>query len=326
MNFKHMKLTRFFTLLIALMTSGLVFAEEDAPSNVSCANAQRLCSTTSTAFVPNGTSLCVGGKVKLYYVFKASSTQTSGALLLTVGTGATTNTVKVFGPYNELLQGCEQFNLLAPPVISTAAATSNPINMNTVANQYYLVEVTVNSCSGTATLTPQLGMITCSEETLPCEDCIGTFQPTPGSYIFSCWVKEDQAPVTTTSYSNCKVNVVPTGSSAVVIYPSGPIIDGWQRIEGTFTVGSVGPFQLDLVSSGSEDVFFDDIRIFPFDGSILSYVYDPITLRLAAELDERNYAKFYEYDEEGKLVRVKKETENGIMTIEEHRNSYSGKP
>ena len=42
-------------------------------------------------------------------------------------------------------------------------------------------------------------------------------------------------------------------------------------------------------------------------------------LRLMAELDERNYATFYEYDEEGKLIRVKKETEKGVMTIQENR-------
>ena len=54
-----------------------------------------------------------------------------------------------------------------------------------------------------------------------------------------------------------------------------------------------------------------------------SYVYDPINMRLVAELDERNYATMYEYDEEGKLVRVKKETERGIMTIKENRNNTS---
>jgi hypothetical protein len=42
-----------------------------------------------------------------------------------------------------------------------------------------------------------------------------------------------------------------------------------------------------------------------------------------AELDERNYAKLYEYDEEGKLIRVKKETEKGIMTIQENRENSS---
>jgi hypothetical protein len=56
---------------------------------------------------------------------------------------------------------------------------------------------------------------------------------------------------------------------------------------------------------------------------MVTYVYDPVSLRLVAELDERNYAKFYEYDEDGKLIRVKKETEKGIMTIQETRENNS---
>ena len=69
------------------------------------------------------------------------------------------------------------------------------------------------------------------------------------------------------------------------------------------------------------DVYFDDIRIFPFDASMKTYVYDPINMRLAAELDERHYATFYEYNEEGQLVRIKKETEKGIMTIQETKSN-----
>ena len=37
--------------------------------------------------------------------------------------------------------------------------------------------------------------------------------------------------------------------------------------------------------------------------------------------DDENYATFYEYDEEGALVRIKKETERGVMTIREARQS-----
>jgi len=69
--------------------------------------------------------------------------------------------------------------------------------------------------------------------------------------------------------------------------------------------------------------YFDDIRIHPFNGNMKSFVYDPITQRLMAELDENNYATFYEYDKEGGLVRVKKETEKGVYTIQETRSKSS---
>ena len=39
-----------------------------------------------------------------------------------------------------------------------------------------------------------------------------------------------------------------------------------------------------------------------------------------AILDENNYATFFEYDDEGQLVRNKKETEKGIVTLKETRS------
>lgn len=56
-----------------------------------------------------------------------------------------------------------------------------------------------------------------------------------------------------------------------------------------------------------------------------SYVYDPISLKITAVLDENNYATFYEYDQEGTLIRTKKETERGIVTISENRQSNQKK-
>ncbi|WP_431212110.1 hypothetical protein ACQ86N_41190 [Puia sp. P3] len=67
--------------------------------------------------------------------------------------------------------------------------------------------------------------------------------------------------------------------------------------------------------------YFDDIRLHPFNAEMKSYVYNPVNLRLMAELDENNYATYYEYDDDGTLIRVKKETERGIMTIKETRSA-----
>jgi YD repeat-containing protein len=53
-----------------------------------------------------------------------------------------------------------------------------------------------------------------------------------------------------------------------------------------------------------------------------SFVYDDRNMRLMAELDENGFATFYEYDDEGLLIRVKKETERGVMTLKETRSSY----
>ena len=52
-----------------------------------------------------------------------------------------------------------------------------------------------------------------------------------------------------------------------------------------------------------------------------TYVYDPLNLWLVAELDALNYATFYDYDSEGQLVQIKKETENGVVTIQTSRSN-----
>jgi hypothetical protein len=76
-----------------------------------------------------------------------------------------------------------------------------------------------------------------------------------------------------------------------------------------------------MKSTSAAPVYFDDIRIVPFNANMKSFVYNPINLRLMAELDENNYATFYEYDDEGTLIRLKKETERGIKTIKETRSA-----
>lgn len=169
-------------------------------------------------------------------------------------------------------------------------------------------------------------------DSLPCKDCIGSFAPEPGKkYLLSAWVKEPNAAATKYTFDQPRIYVdyreIPSGqilNSEGPFTAKGEIIDGWQRIEEYFTLSSQAKYitlRLECTASTSAGCLFDDVRIFPVDGSMKSYVYDPTTMRLVAELDERNYATFYEYDEEGKLIRVKKETERGIMTIQENRNS-----
>ena len=74
-----------------------------------------------------------------------------------------------------------------------------------------------------------------------------------------------------------------------------------------------------IVNFFQNTVFFDDFRIHPIDANMISHVYDKKDHRLMADLDENNYAVFYEYDDEGKLIRTKRETEKGIVTMQEKR-------
>lgn len=142
------------------------------------------------------------------------------------------------------------------------------------------------------------------------------FMPTQlKDYHFSVWVKpvdgaDPEVVINSTPYG------IPSGQSP---------IEGWYRIEGDLTAPS-NTSTLDIRLSvngalGTAEAYFDDFRLQPFQSSMITYVYDPVTLWLVAQLDDRNFATFYNYDEEGSLVQVKKETERGVMTIKTSRNN-----
>jgi hypothetical protein len=147
--------------------------------------------------------------------------------------------------------------------------------------------------------------------------------------LFTAWVHENCGdPVngitcrdSTYTYNQVQLNFGAGVNYDDTLYPTGPIIDGWQKYEGSFTAPSTSiSMTLNLVNTGPATIYFDDIRIHPFNSNVKSYVYDPVNLRLVAELDANNYATFYDYDEEGTLIRTKVETREGIKTVTETRS------
>lgn len=179
------------------------------------------------------------------------------------------------------------------------------------------------------------GVVVVSGECPPCcDDCVKEFYPEPNKkYVLSIWVKEDVATFTE-NYSRAGVKLlfpVRNGIGGATVDESlpvitttagSPIIEGWQRIEHVFTTPQ-NTFGCIIRLQGSPEVgiYYDDLRIHPYEGNMKTFVYDPESLRLMSVLDENNYATFYEYDAEGKLIRIKKETERGIMTIQESLNN-----
>lgn len=209
------------------------------------------------------------------------------------------------------------------PAIGLSSTTGAMVIASPTITTTYTVTGTSTNCSGTAS-SIIIVVDTCFTATLPCVNCIGSFAPEPGKkYVLSAWAKEANAPANKVSYDRPQIFIDYTGSgtSSGPFIPKGLIIDGWQHIEEEFTIPANTTHINIRLQCQTGDCFFDDIRIHPFDGSMKTFVFDPVTLRLAAELDERNYATLYEYDEEGKLIRVKKETERGVMTIQENKNS-----
>lgn len=147
-------------------------------------------------------------------------------------------------------------------------------------------------------------------------------------YVVSFWVKRALMGPLVSTYDDVSL-VISTDGGVNPLSLGTPrlsaIIDGWQKVEYTFTIvgdasGIADDISVKFSNDGSTNLYIDDIRIQPFSSAMKTYVYDPMNLRLMAQLDDNNFATFYEYDEEGKLIRIKKETERGIMTIQESRN------
>lgn len=161
---------------------------------------------------------------------------------------------------------------------------------------------------------------------LQSEDRIGLFSPQVGKYIFGAWIYSPNNnyvdnKIVITYYDDANVLL---NTTTILADPATRPIEKWIRVESAFTIpASTVKIKVELKNDSDGDCYFDDLRIHPFNGNMKSFVYDPITLRLLSQLDENNYATFYEYDEGGTLIRVKKETERGIMTIQENRQNNS---
>lgn len=144
------------------------------------------------------------------------------------------------------------------------------------------------------------------------------FQPLPAKkYVFSAWVKDGSTGLTNPAFT-------PTVNGAAITLKVKAAVEGWKLVEGEINVAS-NATSIQVVLPASASAAVDDIRIFPYDATIKTYAYDEKTLRLMAEMDENNFATFYEYDDEGTLIRVKKETDLGIMTLKESRSVFRKK-
>ncbi|MGB4849196.1 MAG: hypothetical protein WBP41_14830, partial [Saprospiraceae bacterium] len=137
-------------------------------------------------------------------------------------------------------------------------------------------------------------------------------------YVFEGWI---HIPVLLPAYTypDHAYVIISDEASSFNAVPTGNIIEGWQQIRCEFEPLGYN-ISLSFNPANEDDVYFDDLRLSPLEAGVKSYVYEPDQLRLVAELDENNFATLYSYDQEGKLVLIRKETERGIKSIQESRS------
>lgn len=320
--------------IIFTMVNTIAFAQLPGYNNqlniyTSCTNAKLLCGEKDEG-IQDSIMASKGCSIDDQY-FKFYSNSNGNLSIYTINTGSYT----LYGPFDGF--GSSTCAAIEGGQANAITAELPPTTQIPLDSGYYILRVKIDCIGpeGNSIAPPQIKRyinikvygrsITCDFPPPKCIDCISSFSPDSGEYILSGWVKGKEENINDT-YVNPEIQVAlsvggnPTNFS---FSPSGIIIDGWQRIDGKVTIPQDATQIEIMLNCISGDCYFDDIRFVPIDGSMKSYVYDPITLKLVAELDERNYATFYEYDEEGKLIRVKKETEKGIMTIKENRDNIS---
>jgi len=181
--------------------------------------------------------------------------------------------------------------------------------------------------------TPTTGNVTCyqpNQVQVTANATIDGFDLTPTlpgkEMIASIWIKKGGEACNCTSYTGLSLEVKNGSATIGTLLPVSRIIEGWQLFEGKFPVPqNTSLLKFTATPVAGTTFYLDDIRIHPFNANMKSFVFDPQTLRLSSELDENNYASFYEYDDEGTLVRVKKETKDGVKTISETRSAVQGK-
>jgi hypothetical protein len=161
-----------------------------------------------------------------------------------------------------------------------------------------------------------------------CEGC-SAFKPIAGKqYFLSAWASHqnvDNPALSKSGFTQMHIqlnflNSVSTSVGTRDIYPSGQTIDGWKKVEDSFIIPS-GTATIDIVfvNNSNADIYFDDLRIHPFEASMVSYVYNNETMQLVAELDDNNFHTKYIYDKEGNIVKMNVETVDGIRTVVETR-------
>ena len=102
----------------------------------------------------------------------------------------------------------------------------------------------------------------------------------------------------------------------------------WDDLESWTSIGEdiALALKFDFNSSGIEQVWVDDVRIQPLDAQASCYVYDVGTHRLITSFDDQHFGLYYQYNDEGQLVRKLIETERGMKTVQETQYNTPKRP
>lgn len=158
--------------------------------------------------------------------------------------------------------------------------------------------------------------------------------PTLGNdFLVRLWVKNELVGrKTKIDYTKDVVSVQLTNTSGVIATASNEtkiaqvgewVLMGYEFDLSTAGVAANTKCALSLtslakdVSGNSISIIVDDVRIQPVNAEMATHVYDSKSFKLLATFGAEHFGSFYQYNDEGGLVRTLVETERGMKVIQE---------
>lgn len=141
-------------------------------------------------------------------------------------------------------------------------------------------------------------------------------QDQPTSLLLSVWVKQTY-PENSSSITNAPIT---SSLGSGVVFKRIAKTGEWTlyEAEAINLLNQANPLAVTLQDNlDGGEVWIDDFKIQPLESEATCYAYDPVTLKLAAQFDDRHFGVFYQYNSEGKLIRKLRETERGLKTVTE---------
>lgn len=140
--------------------------------------------------------------------------------------------------------------------------------------------------------------------------------------LVKCWINaRNTSGATEVSELNCEMSDPSTASQTTVEMERVARTGDWVQYSAMIPVWANAnniQFEITCANPLGTTTAIDDVRIQPVDAQMMTYVYDPNTLRLLTTFNDQHFGQFYQYDGEGKLVRKLIETERGMKTVQEN--------
>lgn len=138
-----------------------------------------------------------------------------------------------------------------------------------------------------------------------------------GTYVLSAWVYSDNPEAQLSLFSKTDLNKDDYYSNYLVEQNATTQTGEWVYLEVEIEITSdvnYVYFRLDN-NSESGSVWFDNIRFHPKDAQMTTYTHDPL-IGITSQTDPNGITTYYEYDDFGRLVRIKDSDGNTIQETE----------